>query len=206
MGLHRAFPKAKIIGIDTKPQPNYPFEFIQMHWLDGAEEYRKLADFFWASPTCQGHSKTRAILRGKGLVNPGDNNQIPRVRNWLKDNAGDRPWVIENVPGAPLIHPLMLCGTMFGLGVLRHRYFETSFSWLSPHHPVHDGGTNSHRGYSVGAKYVTVGGNNYRRIEGAKAMGIDWMLRREELNQAIPPAYSEYIARQYQARRGGPDG
>src|SRR5271165_1946740 len=163
MGLHQAFPEAEIVGVNIKPQPSYPFTFVLSDW----KEFLKscgLFDFFWASPMCQLYSKTAAILRGKGLVNPGKN-QIPEVRQWLKETT--KPYVIENVPGAPLIEPFMLCGTMFGLGVLRHRHFETSFACLTPQHLKHRGGTNSHRGYSTGAKYVTVGGNNFIRTEGA---------------------------------------
>lgn len=200
MGLHRVWPEAEIVGIDIKPQPSYPFKFVQMDWREYLMLHFLEADFIWASPMCQLYSKTRAILRGKGLVNPGAN-QIPEVRQRLIKSG--IPYVIENVPGAPLINPLMLCGTMFGLRVLRHRYFEASFPWLAPSHSTHNGGTNSHRGYSTGAKYVTVGGNNFIRTEGAEAMGIDWMKTRKELSQAIPPAYSQYIAEQF-ANSGTP--
>lgn len=197
MGLHRAWPDAEIVGVDIKPQPRYPFTFVLADAMTfPLEGY----DFIWASPTCQTHSKTRAILRGKGLENPGDDQHIPLIRHRLL--CSGITYVIENVPGAPLLNPLMLCGTMFGLRVLRHRYFETNFCWMAPSHPAHNGGTNSHRGYSTGAKYITVGGNNFIRTEGAAAMGIDWMKTRPELAQAIPPAYSQYIAEQFNLSRG----
>lgn len=194
MGLHRAWPDAEIVGVDIKPQPRYPFTFVQADAMNYHIGCVTVFDFIWASPMCQLYSKTRSILRGKGLINPGSN-QIPEVRQRLQDSG--IPFVIENVPGAPLIAPGMLCGTMFGLRVLRHRFFETNFACLYPTHCTHDGGTNSHRGYSTGAKYITVGGNNFIRTEGAAAMGIDWMKTRAELSQAIPPAYSQYIAEQF---------
>lgn len=206
MGLHRAWPDAEIVGVDIKPQPRYPFKFVQADAIQYlyfgdimAPWSTRDADFIWASPMCQLYSKTRAILRGKGLENPG-RNQIPSVRNGLRSKG--IPYAIENVPGAPLEKPIRLCGTMFGLRVLRHRHFETSFPSAEPLHAKHDGGTNSHRGYSTGAKYVTVGGNNFIRTEGAEAMGIDWMKTRAELSQAIPPAYSQYIAEQFDKAKG----
>jgi DNA (cytosine-5)-methyltransferase 1 len=83
---------------------------------------------------------------------------------------------------------------MFGLKVIRHRNFETNFPLLAPECGRH-GPTNSHRGYSTGAEFITVAGNNYRRVEGASAMDIDWMTNRGELSEAIPPAFSEFIGR-----------
>jgi DNA (cytosine-5)-methyltransferase 1 len=116
-----------------------------------------------------------------------------------------KPWVIENVPGAPLgRNVLTLSGQMFGLRVIRRRLFESSLVLLAPDVPTAIGGTNSHRGYSRGAAFVTVGGHNYNVTEGRAAMGIDWM-RRAELNDAIPPAYTEFIGRQLlQALRDQP--
>jgi DNA (cytosine-5)-methyltransferase 1 len=186
MGLHRAWPDAEIIGVDIVPQPRYPFEFVHadamMFPLEGY-------DFIWASPPCQKYSKTAAFAKTK-KKNP---DLVARTRERLTGSC--IPFVIENVPGAPLRHAVTLCGTMFGLGVIRHRNFEASFRMLVPSCGRH-GGTNSHRGYGVGGEAICVAGNNYRVAEGAPAMGIDWMIRRE-LNQAIPPAYSEFIARQF---------
>jgi DNA (cytosine-5)-methyltransferase 1 len=185
MGLHQA--GFDVTGVDIEPQPRYPFRFIQADALTfPLEGY----DFAWASPMCQDHSKTRKILEGKGLTGKGGGDQIARIRERLI--VSGLPYVIENVPGAPLINPITLCGTMFGLKVIRHRRFESNFLILQPKCGRH-GKTNSHRGYSTGAEFVTVGGNNFRRVEGAAAMGIDWMKTRPELSQAIPPAYAKYI-------------
>jgi DNA (cytosine-5)-methyltransferase 1 len=174
-----------VTGVDIKPQPRYCGDaFVQGDALNPPFDLSRF-DFIWASPPCQAHSKTRAIT---GKVYP---NLIPQTRNLL---AGHPFTVIENVPGAPLRQSFHLCGTMFGLKVLRHRHFEASFLVLAPSCGRH-GGTNSHRGYSTGAEFVCVAGNNYRRFEGAAAMGIDWMRTRAELSEAIPPAYSEYIGR-----------
>ncbi len=188
MGYYRAG-FTDIVGVDTVDQPHYPFTFVR-----GDALTYPLAGFdaIHASPTCQAHSKTRKILEGKGLATKGDANHVSAIRARLQGYD----YVIENVPGAPLLNPITLCGTMFGLRVFRHRLFETSFAALAPSHVTHQGGTNSHRGYSTGAEYVTVGGNNYNRVEGAAAMGIDWPMTRQELSQSIPPAYTEFIGRQ----------
>jgi DNA (cytosine-5)-methyltransferase 1 len=120
---------------------------------------------------------------------------IEPVRELLRHTG--LPYVIENVPGAPLIEPIMLCGVMFGLGVIRHRCFESLVPLVAPAHRKHEGGTNSHRGYSRGGRYITVGGHNYNPDDGRRAMGIDWMKHRDgELNEAIPPAYTEHLGRQ----------
>lgn len=191
MGYHRAG-FTEIVGVDIKPQPHYPFTFVQADAL----EYFTLPqgfDAIHASPPCQLFSKTRAILRGKGLTNPGTD-LIEATRARLQRRGV--PYVIENVPGAPLLSPVLLCGTMFGLRVYRHRLFESSCLLLVPMDPEHRHTTGSHRGYSKGTPFITVGGNNYSRTEGAAAMGIDWPMTRAELSQAIPPAYTEFIGRQ----------
>ena len=179
-------------GVDIKSQPRYvhPGRFVQGDALKPPFDLRDF-DFVWASPPCQAYSKTRAIHGREypDLVEP--------VRDMLR--ASDVSHVIENVPGAPLENAFVLCGTMFGLRVIRHRHFEATFHVLTPHCGRH-GPTASHRGYSTGAEFITVAGNNYRRVEGAVAMGIDWMSR-PELSQAIPPAYAEYIGREFLRQR-----
>src|SRR5580704_1375945 len=194
MGLARA--GFDVIGVDHRPQPHYPFPFVQADALNPPFGLADI-DLVWASPPCQRYSKTAAIRKNRhkypDLIGP--------VRAMLK-SAGV-PWVIENVVGAPLIAPTVLCGVMFGLKVFRHRLFETSFFLLGPSHPRHDGSTGSHRGYSTTDSgrngYICLAGNNYIRTQGAKAMGVDWPMTRPELSQAIPPAYSEFIGRAFLA-------
>ena len=120
---------------------------------------------------------------------------IDDVRAALR--ATNKPYIIENVEDAPLIDALVLCGTMFGLETFRHRKFETSFFMLSPVHATHTVyGKAVKQGRPVTAerKYITVTGNFSGIAVGKRAMGIDWMTR-DELTQAIPPAYTEYIGR-----------
>lgn len=117
MGLHRAWPEAQIVGVDNAPQPNYPFEFVLGDWFSVAS---RGFDFIWASPVCKRYTQ----MLNHGLT-PRTNHHdyIPRVRQWLID--ADLPYVIENVAGAPLRRAGMLCGEMFQLRVVRHRFFET---------------------------------------------------------------------------------
>lgn len=193
MGYHRAG-FTEIVGVDHKPQPNYPFEFVQDDALDYLLLHGRKFDAIHASPPCQRYTIGRHIHQSgrkhPDLVNP--------CRVWL--NASGKPWIMENVPGSPLARgSVMLCGLMFGLRVLRHRWFESNHLMLAPPHRKHPPGnlTDSNQGYSTGATgYVCVAGHNFVRQAGAKAMGIDWMKTRHELAQAIPPAYTEYLGRQ----------
>ncbi len=186
MGLHRA--GFDVIGVDIKPQPRYPFRFVQADALAppfAIEEF----DFVWASPPCQAHSSSWTPYDHPDL--------IPQTRRLLERA---RLSCIENVPGAPLRRPVVLDGTMFpGLSVIRRRLFECNF-------PVPLRLGFDARGLVRRGGWTTVVGGgrcsgtprsaNGWHTEAAKrrAMGIEWM-RREELAQAIPPAYSEFIGR-----------
>lgn len=193
MGLHQAWPEAAIVGVDIRPQPRYPFSFVPanvMTFLGWAQ--LDTFDFIWASPPCQRFSDL-AKRNGNGEKHP---DYIGQVRERLR--ASGKTFVIENVDNAPLIDPQMLCGTMFDLRVFRHRIFETNFLWTPPEHKVHNGSTGTHRWpYKREGGYVQVtGGGNCTVAEARDAMAIDWMTK-AELNEAIPPAYSRYIAEQY---------
>lgn len=196
MGLHRAWPDAQIVGIDIVAQPNYPFRFLQMDWRDALNYWQRgTFDFIWASPPCQAYSSLRS--KKSNRVRP---EYIVPLRNELLRTGA--PYTIENVPGAPLIDAVTLCGQYFGLRVRRHRKFETLFSVAQPNckpyhiaHPVAVYGDHPEsKALSPGS-----GGRIYRAHSleaGQTAMGIDWMPWKE-LTQAIPPPYSQYIAEQF---------
>jgi DNA (cytosine-5)-methyltransferase 1 len=191
MGYHRA--GFDVVGVDNRPMPRFPFEFHQSDALEFLSEHGREFDAIHASLPCQRFTIGRHIhastLRHPDLIDP--------VRRALLRLGV--PWVIENVMGAPLHRPIILCGTMFRLRVLRHRAFESSHLLFSPPHRKHPRGnlTDSHHGYSDGSKrFVCVAGHNFVRTAAEHAMGIDWMKTREELSQAIPPAYTEWIGRQ----------
>lgn len=187
MGYYRA--GFEVVGVDNKPQPHYPFEFIL---ADALEVPLEGFDAYHASPPCQRYS-TMTKKWGREDEHP---DLIGKTRERLL--ATGKLYVIENVPQAPLIEPLMLCGTMFGLHsgeyrLRRHRHFETNFSIFAP-------ATCCHIGKALPV-YGHAGGRSKRdglSFPGTDAwregMGIDWMVG-NELAEAIPPAYTEYIGK-----------
>lgn len=188
MGLHRA--GFTVSGVDIKPQPRYPFDFVQMNALDALVGDLGQFALIWASPPCQQFCalRTREDLSGyPDLIDP--------VRQRLL--AHGIPFVIENVPGAPIRKDLMLCGSMFGLRSYRHRYFECSFPVVQPTHPKHTVRVNrrgeNRREHWANGGFITITGD-VGTYCGPEAMGIDWMTG-NEMSEAIPPAYAEYIGR-----------
>lgn len=173
-----------IVGVDLHPQPHYPFQFIRADALTYPLEG---FDAIHVSPPCQAFSNAQRI---QGRSHP---DLVVRLRVRLK--ASGKPYVIENVVGAPLHQPLTLCGQMFGLDLYRHRIFETSWLMHVPAHAAHDRPqTKMGRPPKPGEILQVVG--NFSGVRQAKrAMGIDWMVR-DELREAIPPAYTEFIGRQ----------
>jgi DNA (cytosine-5)-methyltransferase 1 len=103
---------------------------------------------------------------------------------------------MENVNGAPLLNPIMLCGTQFGLKVYRHRFFESNWFCLSPPHFSHNdpGGMKGQNNIVSPKGFVCIAGNHAHTKYAPTAMGIDWM-NQKELSQAIPPAYTEWIGK-----------
>lgn len=193
MGYHRA--GFEVVGVDIKPQPRYPFEFHQADALEFCREHGHEFDAIHASPPCQAYTPLRAMHKTREYVD-----LVAETRTVLESIGC--PWDIENVPGAPLRFGVMLCGTMFPpLRVYRHRYFESSFLIMQPEHPMHrvpagmpgtKGGKRRKEHYENGG-FITVCGDVGSFC--GDAMGIDWMIG-EELSQAIPPAYTEYIGKQ----------
>lgn len=185
MGYFRA--GFQIVGVDIAPQPSYPFEF---HLGNALEFPLNGFDIVHASPPCQRFSRISRYQR----ISEQYEDLIMATRERLA--AFGKPWVIENVPEAPLRRDLMLCGQMFGLPILRHRVFECE-GWCPSHpsHPSHPG-RQAWSGYNRLPEILTIVGHTYRLEEGRYAMGIPWMASREELNEAIPPAYTEWIGKQ----------
>lgn len=190
------------MGVDIEPQPNYPFPFVQMDALEFLDT-QDLSSFsvIHASPPCQKFSKLQSLgIARNGSYKDHVDLVEPTRQRLLRIG---KPYVIENVEGAPLMNPITLCGNMFGLKVYRHRLFESNmFLWQPEHVPHRDKTPSAGNGISPKG-FISVCGTggvkgmtaqqilNYWR----KAMGIDWM-NRAELAQAIPPAYTEYIGRQ----------
>lgn len=200
MGYHRA--GFEVVGVDINPQPHYPFEF---HQADAMTYPLDWFDAIHASPPCQAFTSLRVMHNARqhaDLLTP--------MRERLEQTAS--PYVIENVPGAPIRSTIRLCGSSFGLGVevydgwrqlRRHRLFESSVALLAP--PC------QHSGSTIGI-YGDHARDRRRKADGSakgldfpdrdkltlarSAMGIPWAERWRELSEAIPPAYTEHIGRQ----------
>jgi DNA (cytosine-5)-methyltransferase 1 len=192
MGYHRA--GFEVVGVDITPQPRYPFEFVQADALEYARQELRGWDGFdaiHASPPCQRY------IRG-GLQSESHPDLLGPTRELLEQTG--LPWVIENVPGAPMRPDAVLCGSQFGLTIRRHRWFE--FSWGEPiltlacdhSRPIHGvyGGLHGRRGAWPGMLPDTL---ETRRA----ALGIDWMTA-AELADAIPPAYADLVGRRLLAQ------
>lgn len=191
-----------VTGVDIRPQPRYCGDAF--HQADALTFPLDGFDVIHASPPCQLFSAGTNI-RG---TTDAHADLIAPVRARLVASGAE--YVIENVVGAPLVHPITLCGTQFGLKVFRHRLFETSFSMLQPGHTKHPANaTRTRVGYGRRDTtrpplpyereridgYITVAGHLFNKAEGSAAMAIDWMTN-AELSQAIPPAYTRFIGEQ----------
>ena len=192
VGYHRA--GFDIVGVDINPQPNYPFNFIQLDYKNLDISWMKRFDAIHSSPPCQAFT---TLAKQNKRKYP---DYIEDVR-WMLKAAG-KPYVIENVMRAPLLNPIMLCGTMFeGLRVIRHRLFECNFlvgqPACKPHPQCHH---KNKRLKSFGKtnmrdNFLTVTGNNFTLQAGADAMKIDWKMTKREMAESIPPAYTHYIGK-----------
>ena len=186
MGYSRA--GFEVVGVDIVPQKHYPFEFHQANAMTfPLDEF----DVIHASPPCQRFTSLKFVFdssKYEDLVDP--------IRQRLI--ASGKPYVIENVVGAPLRRDLILCAAPFGLRSYRHRIFESNVPLMQPDHPKHVVPVNrrktNRRGHWDAGGFVTVVGDIGRYV-GPEAMGIDWMTG-NELSQAIPPAYTQFIGDQ----------
>lgn len=173
----------QVVGVDIEPQPNYPFPFIH---ADAVTSLPHGFDFAWASPPCQKYTLAQRI---QGNDHP---DLIEPIRKMLR--ASGMLYVIENVAGAPLENPVLLCGSMFGLMTYRHREFECSFPVSVPPHPEHIA-PNRKMGRPVrdGEMMHIVG--NFSGVQRARdIMNTRWMTR-DGLREAIPPKFAEHIGR-----------
>lgn len=203
MGYH--YVGFDVVGVDREPQPNYPFEFIQADAIEFGYEHGHEFAVRHASPPCYAHSKTKHThkVQHEDLLEP--------TRRMLREVGG--PYVIENVEGAPLIDPLTLCGSEFGLRAMdvdgvelalrRHRLFESNVWLTGPGGCIHDN-TQVAGSYTASRHRTPAQRDNPSRRGGytpalavrAALLGIDWKMTEYELAQAIPPAYTRWIGAQ----------
>lgn len=212
-----------VVGIDIDPQPNYPYTFYRLDALEllgtliaggtidsliseyevGPYSWAELDgfDFIHASPPCQlfsvyNNNKTTAkSTKDKYL------NLIPQTRELLVRSG--KPYVIENVPRSPLVNPIQLCGTSFGIPVRRHRLFELGqWSVEAPKCRHQDfterrfpGSSNRPNGRTV----CNVGEYRVPLATQKECMTIDRKVTLHELSEMVPPPYTQWIGEQYEA-------
>lgn len=200
MGYHEA--GFEVVGVDWFHQPNYPFEFIKADCTKLSLSFLQQFDAIAASPPCKTHTTMKAFS------DPSHVDFLPTTRAMLK--FANRPYVIENVEGAPMVNPITLCGSSFGLHVRRHRQFESNVKLVAPACRHDEQEANSpgfktmryHSGKPVEytAKVVSVygRGNGYGKGETQlwrDVMGMPWASK-DGLREAIPPVYTKFIGEQ----------
>lgn len=179
-----------VVGVDINPQPRYPYEFHQGDALKFILENHERFAAFHASPPCQLHTKAQKIM---GNDHPDFIDATRAVFELI-----GKPWVIENVVGAPLRDPIMLCGPMFGLETYRHRLFESNVPLLVPEHATHTVPTTKMGRTPREGEFMHVVGNFSGVERGREVMGMPWA-NRDGLREAIPPLYATHVGKQLMA-------
>ena len=184
----------EVHGVDLKHGKRYPYTYVRADVLDVLRDknYLDQFDVIHASPPCQTHSITQHLRNAQGKTT-SKLDLIPETRAALIELG--KPYIIENVPGSPLINPIQLCGSSFGLKVRRHRLFESNMALV--------GSVCDHKsqGRPIGVygslnDEIPKGGKTAATIdEGRDAMGMPWAIW-TELVEAIPPAFTEYLGGQ----------
>jgi len=175
-----------IIGIDHKPQPDYPFKIWVRDAIHCTYDLLDRFDAIHASPPCQAYSRASNAPKaaGKEYIELYHQTKAMLI-------ASGKPYIIENVVGSPA-KGVRLMGTMFGLGVIRERVFESNVS-LDVHL------SRAYSGSVASGEYVTVAGNSKDAKRWRDAMGINWIKDNAQLKEAIPPDYTEFLGRQLMA-------
>lgn len=192
-----------VTPVDLMPQPKHyaPHKVIvadAISHLSGLIASGEIAEYaaIGGSPPCQRFTLAQRIQRREhpDLITPFRGLVI----------ASGLPYVVENVPGAPLKDPIELCGASFGLRTYRHRLFESNIALTAPEHIPHaDRLVKMGRPLAEGDWYQAVG--NFSNVPYVRAdMGVPWMTR-EGIRECIPPVYAEHIGRQLMAHLRGPD-
>jgi len=193
----------EVRGIDIKAHVDYPYEIKVMDAMnfDKFSDWIDWADVIHASPPCPRYSRITSVS-GKRDNHP---DFIKPLLEKLEKIG--KPYVIENVPGAPMDNPLILCGSSFGLRVRRHRLFQSNKALMGlPCNHKSQGRAIGVYGNQTGsyehqlARYARIGRDYGIRASNVKdaqdALGIDWMSKWDDLTDSIPPAYTEFIGKQ----------
>lgn len=190
----------EVAGIDIDPHPDYPFAFVQADAMEVLQDRAFLSRFevVHTSPPCPRYSAATNARPGLAEKHP---DLVGPVRDLLRDWGG--VYVIENVPGAPLDHPALICGWAMGLRhIRRHRLFESNVFLMSPGCLCPDGDTISvfgnsgeDRRRSTRAEFGMIR-KHVPLKEIRELMGVQWMTKRDDISDAIPPSYTQHIGEQ----------
>lgn len=196
-GLGYARAGFRVIGVDVEDHEHgylHAGEFHRMDWRVGLEKFVDVADFIHSSPPCQLYSNLTRWGREKNLLKHPD--LVSPVREALQRSG--KPFLIENVEGAPLVNPIMLCGWTFNKEQYRHRIFEAGggLSLIAPKHRKHNVRASS-PGHFIQGTFISVGGNFSPVALGREVMDMPFH-NRSEVAEAIPPYFTEYLG--YQVR------
>ncbi|MFF5853986.1 DNA methylase [[Kitasatospora] papulosa] len=193
-------------GVDIADRPRYPHTFTRADAIDHVRRLTASGEIqrytmVHASPPCQaGATLTVGTNASRGWGGQHVD-LVAETRDVLE--ATGLPYVIEQPNGrAEIRKDITLCGEMFGLGVLRHRNFELGgWTTTKPKHVKHRGYVRGHRhGVYRDGPYVAAygeGGGKATVPEMQTAMGITWTDVREELTEAIPPAFTEWLGSRF---------
>jgi DNA (cytosine-5)-methyltransferase 1 len=179
-----------VTGVDIVDQPKHQGKFIKADAIEYLNNNYHKYDVIHASPPCQAYSTSSMQFRIAGKKYP---DLIAPTREALIKTG--KPYIIENVPGSPLVDPILLCGSMFGMRTYRHRLFESNMPIKAPNHPEH-----SHKNAKMGRKpkdgeFIQYVGH-FSGVKLVQEMtGLSW-LGQYELAQSIPPQYTKYIGEQ----------
>lgn len=180
----------EVLGVDIEPQPKYRGVFVQSDAIKYLKANWRNFDAIHASPPCQSYSTASMQFRLSGKVYP---DLIEATRIELIKTG--KPYIIENVPGSPLINPVELCGTMFNLRTYRHRLFESNFKINVPEHPKHINKNALMGRRAKPDEFIQYVGHFSGVKIIAEMTGLTW-LGQYELAQSIPPAYTKFIGEQ----------
>jgi DNA (cytosine-5)-methyltransferase 1 len=190
----------EVVGLDIDPQPHYPYTFIEADALAIlASDLPAEFDAIHASPPCQAHTRAKHLRKAQGGKSKADDLLTPTLA-LLRARWDHKPWIVENVPGAPGMNSAaILCGSSFGLGVRRHRLFESNV-WLSGTECDHAAQGRPWGVYHVMGDQVPQGGRTVATLEhGLEVMGVDRVIPWASLKEGFPPAYTEHIGLQLAA-------
>lgn len=183
-----------VTAVDRDPQPHFPtrpgLRFIQADAIDYLAKHGHEYHVRAGSPPCQAHTLAQRIQNN-------DHPDLIDPMRALMITAGG-PYIIENVPGAPLIDPIEVCGAAFPrLRVYRHRLFEFGggIHLAAPDHPLHLWPTTKMGRPPRNGEFLHVVGNFSGAALVREAWQVPWMTR-DGMREAIPPAYTEFLGRQ----------